>query len=730
MRFLCFGVSLLLLGTCTTAEPSEQPPPPRSRTVEEDGHALWLRYSRVADDQLLAKYAEQLRTSVVAKGSSQSMRLAQQELERGLEGLLGHAPGRAAKIESDGAILLGTPEHSAEVAALDLTETLGDEGFAIRSARVRGHRTIVVAANRDIGVLYGVFALLRLVQTHQTIDDLSIASSPQIQRRLLNHWDNLDRSVERGYAGASLWKWDELPAVRSPRYTDYARACASIGINGVVLNNVNADAQILTAEYLEKVQTIADVLRPYGIAVHLTARFSAPIEIGGLTTADPLAPDVQTWWRSKVDEIYARIPDFGGFLVKANAEAQPGPQDYGRNHADGANMLADALAAHGGIVMWRTFVYDSSAGVDRARKAYDEFHPLDGKFRDNVVLQAKYGPIDFQPREPFHPLFGAMPDTALALELQITKEYLGQDTSLAYLGPLYQEVLRTDTRADGAGSTIARTIRAIAGVSNVGSDLNWTGSHFNQANWYVFGRLAWDPELSARDIAEEWTRQTFGNDPALVEALATMMMASHQTVVNYMTPLGLVHVMAAGDHYGPGPWDDLGSPDVSPVSFHRADAAGLGYDRTASGSDAVSQYAPEVGRIFADRETIPDDFLLFFHHVGWNERLRSGRTLWHELVDRYSAGVSEAREQRTTWESVRKQIDARRYAEVADFLSIQADEARWWRDASLQYFRTFSGMPIPPEYEQPAHPLEFYRALACPKDGAKPRCPGIYGSDP
>ena len=419
---------------------------------------------------------------------------------------------------------------------------------------------------------------------------------------MLNHWDNLDRTVERGYAGFSLWDWHKLPDYLDPRYTDYARANASLGINGTVLTNVNANATSLLPEYLAKAAALAAVFRPYGIRVYLTARFSAPVEIGGLKTADPLDPVVAGWWKRKADEIYALIPDFGGFLVKANSEGQPGPQDYGRTHADGANMLADALAPHGGVVLWRAFVYSNDVPEDRAKQAYGEFQPLDGRFRPNVLVQVKNGPIDFQPREPFHPLFGAMPKTPLMMELQITKEYLGFATHLAFLGPLFEEALRADTHAKGEGSTVAKVIdgslhgyatTGIAGVANVGTDRNWCGGVFACANWYAFGRLAWDHTLTSDRVADEWVRLTFGNDPALVAPVKEMMLGSREAVVDYMTPLGLVHLMAEGHHYGPGPWVSTARrADWNSVYYHRADANGIGFDRTASGSNAVAQYFP------------------------------------------------------------------------------------------------------------------------------------------
>jgi len=705
---------------------------------DEDGYDLWLRYRKVADPMLLASYQAALKSVVVGQPTP-TLTIAEQELEHGMNGLLQVTLSRSDQVQAQGSILIGTPQSAPQIAALPLMQTLaglGTDGYVVESTMVEGKLAIVIAGNRDVAVLYGAFALLRHLQTFGSLANLSLASAPQVQRRILDHWDNLDRTVERGYAGPALWEWDVLPGTISGRYRDYARANASIGINGAVLTNVNANAQVLTPAYLAKVKAIADELRPYGIAVYLTAYFSAPSEIGMLASADPMLPEVQAWWKAKADEIYAAIPDFGGFLVEANSEGQPGPKDYGRTHADGANLLADALAPHNGIVMWRASVYGSESSTDRVRQAYDEFHPLDGQFRPNVMLQVKNGPLDFQPREPFSPLFGAMPQTPVALELQITKEYLGQDTHLAYLGPLYEEVLKAETFVAGPGSTVAKVVdgalqgqklTAIAGVSNVGTDRNWTGSHFNQANWYVFGRLAWEPEASSQSIAEEWVKQTFSNDPNVVGPVTGMMMASRQAVVNYMTPLGLVHQMASQHHYGPGPWVSDQTPlDCNPTYFAQADARGIGFDRTTTGSDAVSQYASPVRDTFGSRATVPDDFLLFFHHVGWSETLSSGRTLWTELTERYSAGVSAARDLGTTWAALQGKLDDERFNEVAGFLKIQADEARWWRDASLDYFGSLSGLPIPPQYEPPLHPLNFYEALTCPADVTKARCPDVY----
>jgi alpha-glucuronidase len=694
-------------------------------TPVEDGYELWLRYRPIEDEDRLSAYRSAL-THLIAGDDSPTMTAARDELVRALPVLLGvDVPVRAA-IDGDGALILGTPSSSPLIASLSITadlERAGDEGYVLRALDVDGRSAIVVAANSDAGVLYGTFALLRHMQLGGSLHDLAVVSSPRIRHRLLNHWDNLDGTVERGYAGFSLWDWHKLPDYVSPRYIDYARANASLGINGTVLTNVNANATVLTPPYLEKVAALADVFRPYGIRVFLTARFSAPIEIGGLSTADPLAQEVREWWRTKAAEIYALVPDFGGFLVKANSEGQPGPQDYARSHADGANMLADAVGPHGGIVMWRAFVYSSEVPVDRIRQAYEEFEPLDGQFRDNVMVQVKNGPLDFQPREPFHPLFGATPQTPLMMEFQVTKEYLGFATHLVYLGTLFEEVLDADTHARGEGSTVARvidgslhgnTMTGIAGVANTGTDRNWTGSHFAQANWYAFGRLAWDHALPAADIANEWIGLTLSTDPAVIEPVRSIMMMSREAAVNYMGPLGLVHLMGRGHHYGPGPWVTGGRPDWTSVYYHRADSTGIGFDRSETGSNAVAQYFPPVRDRFASRETVPDSLLLFFHRVRWDERLHTGRMLWDELVHRYHTGVDSVRAMQRTWESLRGRIDDRRFEDVSAFLRIQEMEAVWWRDASILYFQTFSGMPIPEVYERPEHTLDYYRSLVFP----------------
>jgi alpha-glucuronidase len=690
----------------------------------EDGYELWLRYRPLADQPERSRGHDAL-TGMMMGAGSPTLRAARDELARGLRGMLGREVPFVDAADRDGALVAGTPAASPAIAALDLDADLGrvgEEGFVIRSTTVAGKRATVITANTDVGVLYGVFRFLQLLQTGHPVDALSLVEAPRIRHRVLNHWDNLNRTVERGYAGFSLWDWHKLPDYRSPRYTDYARANASVGINGTVLTNVNANATSLTAEYLVKAAALADVFRPYGIRVYLTARFSAPVEIGGLPTADPLDPAVAAWWKHKADEIYGFIPDFGGFLVKANSEGQPGPQDYSRTHADGANVLADALAPHGGIVMWRAFVYASEVPDDRAKQAYNEFEPLDGSFRPNVLVQVKNGPIDFQPREPFHPLFGAMPKTPLMMELQITQEYLGFATHLVFLGPLFEEALRADTHAKGKGSTVAKVVdgslhgyarTGIAGVANVGTDRNWCGSVFACANWYAFGRMAWDHALSSDTIADEWIRRTFGNDPALVSPVREMMLGSREAAVDYMTPLGLHHQMAEGHHYGPGPWVSGGRrADWTSVYYHRADAAGIGFDRTASGSNAVSQYAPPVAGVFGHLDKVPERYLLWFHHASWDRRMASGRSLWEELVRHYYSGVESVRRMQVTWRSVEGRVDAERHDEVRAFLAIQEQEARWWRDACVLYFQTFSGKPIPASYERPGHDLGYYMAIA------------------
>lgn len=676
-----------------------------ARARAETGHDLWLRYVALDDARLRDEARRQL-VALVVPSDTPTGRATADELRRGLEGLLGRAVPTWTRLQADGALLVGTPRTSALIASLGWgprLRTQGESGYVIRSTKVRGRAVTVIASQGEVGAMYGAFHLLRLLQTGRSLASVDVAERPRMERRLLDHWDNLDGSIERGYAGRSLWNWAELPARVDPRIRDYARANASIGINGAVLNNVNANAQSLTAPYLEKTAALAGVLRAYGIRVYLSANFNAPRRLGGLATADPLDPAVARWWREKADEIYRLIPDFGGFLVKANSEGQPGPQDYGRTHADGANMLADAVGPHGGIVMWRAFVYDEKVDADRVKRAYLEFVPLDGRFRPNVMVQVKNGPLDFQPREPFSPLFGATPKTPLMAELQVTQEYLGQSTHLVYLAPMWKEFLDSDTYASGPGSRVSKVLdgslhgtkmTGIAGVANTGLDENWTGHEFGQANWYAFGRLAWNPDLGAADIADEWITMTWTHAPDVVAAIRTLMLGSREVFLNYTMPLGLHHLIG-GDHYAPMPEnDDPRRADWSAVYYHHAEAAGIGFDRTRRGSGAVDQYRQPLADTFNDPATCPEQLLLWFHHLPWDFRMRSGRTLWDELVRHYTQGAAQARDMAEQWRALNGKVDEARYRAVLAKLERQATEAAAWRDHILGYFQRFSKRPL------------------------------------
>ena len=689
----------------------------------ENGYDLWLRYQKVDNSQLLNSYSKTL-AKLNFPVNSATLTEAKKELQQGLDGLLDTNLPETDGI-SKGTLLVGTPASSKVLSGIHAITNeisgLGDEGFLIKTLKVNGTPCTVIAARKDMGVMYGVFHFLRLLQTQSDIKELNITQMPKLQRRMLNHWDNLNGTIERGYAGYTLWDWQRLPGYIDPRYRDYARANASIGINGTVLNNVNANARSLTTEYLIKAAALADVFRPYGIRVYLTARFSAPKELRALNTADPLDPEVRQWWKDKVKEIYKYIPDFGGFLVKANSEGQPGPQDYKRTHADGANMMAEALEPYGGIVMWRAFVYENSRNVDRAGNGYEEFKPLDGKFNKNVFVQPKNGPIDFQPREPFHPLFGAMPQTPLMLEFQITQEYLGYATNLAYLGPLFEECLDADTYTKGKGTTVANVledynrshgISGIAGVANIGTDINWCGHLFGQSNWYAFGRMAWNPELSSEEVADEWLRMTFNNNTSFVNPIKEMMQQSRETVVNYRNPLGLNHIMNFATHYGPGPW--YKDPHWDAKDYHKADETGIGVDRTSKGSNVVNQYAKPLAEILENLNTCSQKDLLWFHHLPWDYKMPSGKILWDELVAYYYKGVDEVRGMRKLWDSMEGKIDAERFNHVKQLLKVQEDEAIWWRDGCVLYFQTFSKRPIPSQYEHPQHTLEYYKRIPFP----------------
>jgi len=649
----------------------------------EDGSQLWLRFP--AKNGISAD-------KIISKGNSPTLNIARKELS-------GHWQGQAVELRK-------------ENKGKDLKD-----GYKIVSTPEK----IVISAGKEIGLLYGVYHILRLQQTKADLSHLNTIEKPSYDVRILNHWDNLDGSIERGYAGRSLWKWEDLPGKISPSYEEYARANASVGINSVVLNNVNASPNMLREDYLKKVKVLADIFRPYGIKVYLSVNFSSPKVLGGLQNSDPLNKDVQKWWKDKAAEIYRLIPDFGGFLVKANSEGQPGPQDYGRTHADGANMMADALKPYNGIVMWRAFVYSPSKD-DRAKQAYLEFVPLDGKFRDNVIIQIKNGPVDFQPREAFNPLFGALRKSSEMVEFQITQEYLGFSNHLVYLAPLFKETLDSDTYSDGQGSTIAKitdgTLRpakltAISAVANIGEDTNWTGHHFAQANWYAFGRLAWNHQLSSEQIAEEWIKMTFTDDQNFLNPVKEIMLSSRETAVDYMMPLGLHHIFAGGHHYGPEPWGDYkgGRPDWSPVYYHQADALGVGFNRTKTGSNAVSQYFPPLNERYGNISTCPENLILWFHHVPWDYTMKDGKNLWDELCYTYDSGVKKVRDYQKTWDRMEPYIDEQRFADVQSKLRIQSKDAVWWKDACLLYFQTFSKKPIPYDIERPVHELEDLKKI-------------------
>ena len=688
------------------------------RSIADDGYRLWLKYDLIQDAAQRKAYQRAAQFVAIEGTASPVLQSAAKELQLGLKGLLGQLlpviAGNAGK--KQGGIILRVA-NAANVSANDPTAQQNREGYRVFVEQ----RNIVVSGPTDAAVLYGTFALLRQMQTRQPLANLALTSTPKIQYRLLNHWDNPNETVERGYAGSSIWKWYELPELLDPRYEDYARANASIGINGVVINNVNASARYLTPEYLRKVAALAGVFRPYGIRVYLSVFWAAPKTLGGLPTSDPLDPRVRRWWTDKTNEIYQTIPDFGGFLVKANSEGEPGPQDYGRNHAEGANMLAEALGQHDGIVMWRAFVYKANSNGDRFKEAYEEFKPLDGKFASKALVQVKNGPIDFQSREPFHPLFGAMPSTPLVLEVQLTQEYLGFATHLVYLAPLIKECLDADTYAKGKGSTVAKVvdgsldnhkISGIAGVANIGSDRNWTGHPMGQANWYSFGRLAWDHTLSSETIAQEWTRMTLTTEPQAVNTIADVLVKSRDIYVRYTTPLGLHHIMGQSIHYGPEPWlAKSARPDWTAVYYHKADSIGLGFNRTATGSNALALYKPEVQKEWGNPQTCPPDYLLWFHHVPWKQTLGTGRTLWNELCYRYYTGVDSVTWMQQRWEQVKPSIDPVLYADVAARLQTQHKEAIWWRDACVLYFQTFSRQRVPAPFTQPDRSLEAVKQI-------------------
>ena len=639
--------------------------------------------------------------------------------------LLAACTSSARPAEQDGTDLwLAAGRPYAEVLASVQTAidpALPTEGFHIYD--VDGSRHI--DAGSEAGLRYGVYALQRAEALGQAGPGIDMQEKPFYDLRLLNHWDNLDDTVERGYAGLSMWEWT-APEVPEERIRHYGELCASVGINGSVLNNVNSNPLVLNAEHIARVAKIADILREYGIKTYLSIKWTSPIALDGLKSGDPLDPKVRAWWKDKAAEIYAAIPDFGGFLVKANSEGQAGPQDYGRTHADGANMLAEALKPYGGIVMWRAFVY-APTSPDRANQAVEEFLPLDGQFADNVIVQIKNGPVDFQPREPFSPLFGKLRNTKMMMEFQITQEYLGFSNHLAYLGTMWEECLDSDTYRDGPGSPVAKTITAIAGVANTGQDPNFCGYVFAQANWYAFGRLAWDPTLSAEDIADEWIRQTFlkpegmsqkAFDKKFVAPVHDILMASREAVVNYEMPLGLHHLFG-GTHYGPAPWDRLGRPDWTPAYYHQADSAGIGFDRTRNGSDNVHQYNEPLTSTYESLETCPENLLLWFHHLPWDYKLASGRTLWDEICLHYDKGIQTVEGFRKTWQGLKPYVSPALWEEADRKLTIQANDGRWWRDANVGYFQTFSGRPVPEDVEPLRTPIDslIFRSIVSDRLG-------------
>ena len=604
----------------------------------EDGHRLWLRFD-------ISNTAQ-----VEAPAGSPTINIAKGELQNYYQG-----------------------DH----VMLRIDPSLPDnDGFTISGT----DNQLVITASHDIGLLYGAYEALRLQATETPVKEQS--QQPKFKLRLLNHWDNLDGSIERGYAGESIFEWFHL---NEELIREYARANASIGINGSVLNNVNASPKMLTKEYLKEVKKIADILRPYGIRVYLSINFATPMALGDTKTADPKDNSVRRWWRNKAREIYRMIPDFGGFLVKANSEGQPGPGDYHRSHADGANMLADALAPYKGIVMWRCFVYGANhKGEDRVKQAVSEFQPLDGKFRKNVILQTKNGPLDFQPREPYSPVFDQIRETPNMVELQITQEYLGQSKHLVYLAPMWKEFFQYIEPDWLAG---------IAGVANIGKDANWCGHHFSQANWYAFGRLAWNPELTSEQIAREWLEQTFSTDENFVFMMSTVMEECREACVSYMMPLGLHHIFKFDHHYGPEPDGFKKEYPIEwcPVYYHQADKDGVGFNRSSTGTNAVGQYREPYASQYDKLETCPENLLLWFHHLPWDYKMKDGSTLWESLQYHYNQGVIMTETYQNLWHNKMKAyVDEQRWREVDERLKIQVENAREWRDVCLGYFRQFA----------------------------------------
>ncbi len=634
----------------------------------DNGYRLWLKYDKIDNMAYLQSCRKTIKALNIA-GQSVILRTAQEELHRGLEGLLAsRLPVIHGGEIAAGSVIAGTPATVAILKSNKWQRSLAKltkGGYIIQQVNIGGNPCILIASNEDIGVLYGVFHFLRLLQTQSDLKNIKVSSSPKLQWRILNHWDNLDGSVEQGFAGSSIWKWNNLPNKIDPRYKVYARANASIGINGVVLNSVNANPKIISKEYLVKVAALADVFRPYGIHVFLAVNFASPELLGKLNTSDPLNTGVKQWWTDKVDEIYKLIPDFGGFLIKVGYEGQPSPMDHHRTPLEGANMMAGILASHGGIMMWRVDTRKMSQDKDQAKLPYNNFTQFDGKFYSNVILQIKYGPLDFQPRIAFSPLLGAMPHTNEMVEFQITQEI--------------------------DGSLQGQQLTGMTAVANVGDDTDWTGYIFGQANWYAFGRVAWDYELSAKEIANEWINMTLTHNGKAIKTILEIMMGSREVLVNYETPLGL-NLLCDYTHYSPGPWVR--------EKFTQVDHSGLGFDRTDKGSNAVAQYFPGARNIFANLHTCPENLLCYFHHVPWNYKMKSGRTFWEELCYKYYSGVKDVRQMQQEWNSLNGKIDPEIFTNTNELLKGQYEKAREWKEACLNYFKGFSGLPVPSQYQQ------------------------------
>ena len=670
----------------------------------ENGYEFWLRYKKVTDEKILDEY-KNLCKEIVISEESEILNSAKKELVLGISKMIDVKPTLSKVANISGSIIISTLKNSKLINNLNLPHDLNltsQDGFRIFSLDHNKNFFTLIIGETDKAILYGVFYFLRLLQTNQSINNLNVIEEPVIKLRMVNHWDNPSGSIERGYAGNSIFHWDKLPQLET-RYFDYARMLASININGCVLNNVNTAKnnltgwKLLTSPYIEKMKSLAQVFRSYGIKIYISVNFTSPMLIGELRTADPLDDIVRRWWKEKIEEIYSKIPDFGGFLVKADSEGEPGPLDFHRTPVDGANLLAEALNPHGGLLIWRAFVYNLNE-IDRAAQAYNFLKPFDGRFLENVIIQIKNGPIDFQVREPVSPLFGAMPNTNQILELQITQEYTGQSTHFCYLIPQWIEILNFDTYVDGRGSTVSRIVSGelsdkrysgIAGVSNIGSDLNWTGHLLAQSNMYGYGRLAWNPNLPLEKITNEWIIMTFGSDPKVVQVISKILLNSWKIFENYTSPLGvgiMCNKSGKESHFSP-------APSIR-NNIHHADDYGVGYDRTnATGSGFLSQYSEPIAKIFENIATCPDELLLFFHHVPYTHVLKSGKTVIQHIYDSHNEGVEQVKQMKTEWLSLKDKIDEERFQHVLKKFNSQIEQAEIWRDSINEFFYKLSGIP-------------------------------------